>query len=184
VIYRYRLDGLDDAWQDAGHRTEAIYTRLKAGSYTFRVSASNGDGIWTAPMSSATFVVLPSFYETTWFYAVSIAAVLVLTWTIYQLRLRQLRRRHEAQNPARLELAHVARLATLSTMTASITHEVSQPISGILTNANTCARMLAADAPNVAGAAETVRRSIRDANRANEVIKRLRAMFSKKEPSI
>jgi PAS domain S-box-containing protein len=93
-------------------------------------------------------------------------------------------RADEALNQARLELAHVARLATLSAMTASITHEVSQPLSGILTNANTCARMLAADPPNIVGAAETVRRTIRDANRATEVIKRLRAMFAKKAPTI
>jgi PAS domain S-box-containing protein len=93
-------------------------------------------------------------------------------------------RADEALNKARLELTHVARLATLSAMTASITHEVSQPISGILTNANTCARMLAVDPPNVAGAAETIRRTIRDANRATEVIKRLRAMFAKKAPAI
>jgi PAS domain S-box-containing protein len=90
----------------------------------------------------------------------------------------------EALSQARLELTHVARMATLSTMTASITHEVAQPISGILTNSNTCARMLAADPPNIAGAAETVRRAIRDANRASEVIKRLRAMFAKKAPTI
>jgi signal transduction histidine kinase/PAS domain-containing protein len=91
-------------------------------------------------------------------------------------------RADEALNQARLELTHVARIATLSAMTASITHEVSQPISGILTNANTGARMLAADPPNVVGAAETVRRTIRDANRASEVIKRMRAMFAKKAP--
>ena len=90
----------------------------------------------------------------------------------------------EALSQARLELTHVARMATLSTMTASITHEVAQPISGILTNTNTCARMLAADPPNIAGAAETVRRAIRDAHRASEVIKRLRAMFAKKAPTM
>jgi PAS domain S-box-containing protein len=93
-------------------------------------------------------------------------------------------RADEALNQARLELTHVARLATLSAMTASITHEVSQPIAGILTNANTGARMLAAEPPNVVGAAETVRRTIRDANRATEVIKRLRAMFAKKAPTM
>ena len=89
-----------------------------------------------------------------------------------------------ALNQARLELAHVARMATLSAMTASITHEVSQPIAGILTNAATCARMLAADPPNVTGAVETVRRTIRDANRAADVIKRMRAMFAKKAPTL
>ncbi len=93
-------------------------------------------------------------------------------------------RTDEALNQARLELTHVARMATISAMTASITHEVSQPISGILTNANTGIRMLAADPPNVAGAAETVRRTIRDANRASEVIKRMRAMFAKKAPTM
>jgi PAS domain S-box-containing protein len=90
----------------------------------------------------------------------------------------------EALNQARLELTHVARMATLSAMTASITHEVAQPISGILTNSNTCARALAADPPNVERAAETNRRTIRDANRASEVVKRLRAMFAKKAPTI
>jgi C4-dicarboxylate-specific signal transduction histidine kinase len=93
-------------------------------------------------------------------------------------------RAEEALSKARLELTHVARMATLSAMTASITHEVSQPIFGILTNANTCARMLAAEPPNLKGAAETVRRTIRDANRASEVIKRLRAMFAKKAPTL
>jgi signal transduction histidine kinase len=69
-------------------------------------------------------------------------------------------------------------------MTASIAHEVSQPIAGILTNASTLARMLAAEPPNLPGANETVRRTIRDANRASEVVKRLRAMFSKKAPTL
>ncbi len=90
----------------------------------------------------------------------------------------------EALNQARSELAHVARVATLNAMTASIAHEVSQPLAGIMTNANTCVRMLAADPPNVAIAAETARRTIRDANRATEVIQRLRAMFSTKAPSM
>ena len=90
------------------------------------------------------------------------------------------RQAEEGLAQARSELAHVARVATLNAMTASIAHEVSQPLSGILTNSNTCVRMLGADPPNLAGAAETVRRTIRDANRATEVIKRLRAMFSTK----
>ena len=69
----------------------------------------------------------------------------------------------------------------LSTLTASIAHEVNQPLSGIITNASTCLRMLAADPPDVDGARETARRTIRDGNRASDVITRLRALFSKKE---
>jgi PAS domain S-box-containing protein len=87
----------------------------------------------------------------------------------------------EALGKARSELAHVARVTSLGALTASIAHEVNQPLLGIITNAGTCLRMLAADPPNVDGARETARRTIRDGNRASDVIKRLRALFSKKD---
>jgi PAS domain S-box-containing protein len=87
----------------------------------------------------------------------------------------------ESLNRARADLAHVARVTALSTLTASIAHEVNQPLSGIVTNAGTCLRMLDADPPNVEGARETARRTIRDGHRAANVIARLRAMFSRKE---
>lgn len=70
---------------------------------------------------------------------------------------------------------------TSSTLTASIAHEVNQPLSGIITNAGTCLRMLDADPPNLEGARETARRAIRDGHRASEVMTRLRALFSKRE---
>jgi PAS domain S-box-containing protein len=87
----------------------------------------------------------------------------------------------EALSRARSELAHVARVTTLSMLTASITHEVNQPLSGIITNASTCLRMLDANPPNVDGARETARRTIRDGNRASDVISRLRDLFTKRE---
>jgi signal transduction histidine kinase len=79
VIYRYQLQGLDRDWQDVGHRTEAIYTHLRPGHYTFRVVASSGDGVWTPPVS-AQFSVLPSFYQTWWFFALCALAGLLLLW--------------------------------------------------------------------------------------------------------
>jgi PAS domain S-box-containing protein len=85
-----------------------------------------------------------------------------------------------AIDKARSELAHVTRVMSLGTLTASIAHEVNQPLAGIITNASTCLRMLAADPPNIKGAQETARRTIRDGNRAADVIARLRALFSKK----
>jgi PAS domain S-box-containing protein len=87
----------------------------------------------------------------------------------------------EALTQARSDLAHVTRVTSLGVLTASIAHEVSQPLSGIITNAGTCLRMLAAEPPNVEGARETAKRTIRDGNRASELITRLRALFSKKE---
>jgi len=68
-------------------------------------------------------------------------------------------------------------------LTASIAHEVNQPLSGIITNAGTCLRMLDADPPNVDGARQTAQRTIRDGHRAADVITRLRALFSKKNVS-
>jgi PAS domain S-box-containing protein len=87
----------------------------------------------------------------------------------------------EALAKARSELADVARVTSLATLTASIAHEVNQPLSGIVTNASTCLRMLTLDPPNVHGARETARRTIRDANRASDVITRLRALYGKKD---
>jgi C4-dicarboxylate-specific signal transduction histidine kinase len=87
----------------------------------------------------------------------------------------------EALAKSRSDLAKVARATTLGVLTASIAHEVNQPLSGIITNASTCLRMLDANPPNLEGARETVRRTIRDGNRASDVITRLRALFSKEE---
>jgi PAS domain S-box-containing protein len=91
------------------------------------------------------------------------------------------RRSEQDLAKARSELGKVARVTSLGVLTASIAHEVSQPLSGIITNAGTCLRMLDADPPNVEGARETVRRTIRDANRASDVIARLRALFRNDE---
>jgi signal transduction histidine kinase len=90
----------------------------------------------------------------------------------------------QALGKAQSELARVARANALSALTASIAHEVNQPLSGIITNASTSLRMLAAEPPDVDGARETARRTIRDGNRAADVIARVRALFTGKEPAI
>jgi PAS domain S-box-containing protein len=87
----------------------------------------------------------------------------------------------EALDRARSELAHVSRLTAVSAFTASIAHEVNQPLSGIITNAGTCLRMLATDPPDVDGARETAKRTLRDGNRASDVITRLRRLYSRRE---
>ena len=90
----------------------------------------------------------------------------------------------EALGKARSELAHVARVMSLGALTASIAHEVNQPLSGIITNASTCMRMLDAEPPNVDGARETAKRTIRDGRRAADVITRLRALFTNKDAAL
>src|SRR4030095_15431816 len=73
----------------------------------------------------------------------------------------------QALNKARAELAHFSRVTTLGALTASIAHEVNQPLAGIITNATTCLRMLNADPPNLDGARTTTQRTLRDGNRAD-----------------
>ncbi|MER9438520.1 PAS domain-containing protein [Mesorhizobium sp. M0618] len=87
-------------------------------------------------------------------------------------------------NRAREDLAHVARVTALSTLTASIAHEVSQPLAGIITNSSTCLRLLAAEPPDVAGALANTQRTLRDGNRASEVIKRLRSLYARRAPTL
>jgi PAS domain S-box-containing protein len=87
------------------------------------------------------------------------------------------RRYHDIQ----LELAHANRIATLGQLSASITHELNQPLTGIITNCSTCLRILTSDPLNLDGAREAVRRTLRDGNRASDVIARLRALFNKQD---
>jgi PAS domain S-box-containing protein len=89
------------------------------------------------------------------------------------------RRYHEIQ----LQLAHANRIATIAQLSASIAHEINQPLTGIITNCSTCLAMLTTEPMNIDGAREALRRTMRDGNRAADVIARLRALFSKKEPA-
>jgi signal transduction histidine kinase len=79
-------------------------------------------------------------------------------------------------------LAHFARVATLGELTASIVHEVNQPLAGVVSSGNACQRWLAADPPNIERAAQSVERMIRDANRAHEVVERVRDLARKTPP--
>ncbi len=93
------------------------------------------------------------------------------------------RRSEEALSALRSDLAHATRAMSLGVLTASIAHEVNQPLAGIVANAGTSLRMLANDPPNIEGARETAKRTLRDANRASDVVVRLRSLFGKKETS-
>jgi hypothetical protein len=93
----------------------------------------------------------------------------------------ELHQASEALHELQMTMSRAVQVATVGELAASIAHEVNQPLSGIVTNASTCVRMLDADPPNIDGARETARRTIRDGNRAADVIARLRALFSKRE---
>ena len=87
----------------------------------------------------------------------------------------------EALDQSRATLTHMARLTTLEILAPTIAHEVTQPLAGIMTNANTCLRTLATDPPNLEGARAAARRALRDVERAHDLITRLRMLVAKKE---
>ncbi len=93
-------------------------------------------------------------------------------------------RAQEALQKAQAELAHVSRLMTLGELTASISHEVNQPIAAIVTNGQICLRLLALETPRPDDMRTTVERIVRDANRASEVIQRIRALAKRTEPQM
>ena len=102
VRFRYRLAGDGGGWHDAGTRREAFFTNLKPGSYRFHVVASNDDGVWNEQGAALDFVLLPAFYQTRTFLALSLAALVLLAWTAYRWHLRQIAARLDLQFQERL----------------------------------------------------------------------------------
>ncbi len=89
------------------------------------------------------------------------------------------KRAAEALRQAEADLAHVSRVTMLGELTASLAHEVNQPITAAVTNANTCVRWLAGDAPNIQEARDAAIRSAKDGTRAADIISRIRLLFEK-----
>jgi signal transduction histidine kinase/ligand-binding sensor domain-containing protein len=88
VRFRYRLDGVDKDWQDAGNRRDAYYSNLAPGSYRFHVSAANDDGAWSTQDAELVIAIAPWFYQTLWFYALCVALVVGLIAIFFLWRMR------------------------------------------------------------------------------------------------
>ena len=91
--FKYRLEGLDDDWIDAGTRRLAYFSYVPPGNYTFRVIASNSDGVWNEEGARLKIVVLPPFYRTWWFlmlaaFGIGAAAFLLFKWRVSQIKLK------------------------------------------------------------------------------------------------
>jgi signal transduction histidine kinase/ligand-binding sensor domain-containing protein len=96
VRYRYMLENFDPGWTEAGSRRTAYYTNIPAGQYTFRVQAANNDGVWNAEGAALTFELRPHFYQTLWFYALLILALVGLVVLVQRLRLNRAEREFNA----------------------------------------------------------------------------------------
>jgi len=110
VKFRYRLDGYDHDWHEAGTRRQAFYTNLPPGKYSFRVIASNSDGVWNQSAAKLDFSIAPAYYQTNWFRALCACIFLALLWAAYQWRVRQLQHQFDMTLEARVgERTRIAR---------------------------------------------------------------------------
>ncbi|HMS41852.1 MAG TPA: two-component regulator propeller domain-containing protein [Pyrinomonadaceae bacterium] len=97
IRFRYKLEGLDKDWVNAGTRRNVNYSYLPSGEYVFRVTAANADGVWNADGKSIKIIVLTPFYKTRWFWALVSVFALVLIYLIYRYRIVQLQKMNLAQ---------------------------------------------------------------------------------------
>jgi signal transduction histidine kinase/ligand-binding sensor domain-containing protein len=134
VRFHYQLGGSDAGWIDAGTRREAFYTNLRPGTYHFRVSASNEDGVWNDAGTSIDIVIPPTFVQTGWFLALCTLAAAVATWLLYRLRVRRvasaIRARFDATLAERTRIARELHDTLLQEFTGITLH--LQAVQGML----------------------------------------------------
>jgi signal transduction histidine kinase/ligand-binding sensor domain-containing protein len=110
ILFRYKLEGTDRDWQDAGNRRQAFYNDLPPGNYRFRVAACNNSGVWNEAGTFLDFSIAPAYYQTTWFRVSCVAVFLVLLWGIYRLRIKELQHQFAIGLEARVnERTRIAR---------------------------------------------------------------------------
>ncbi len=96
VLFRYRMEGFDRGWIESGTRRSVTYTNLPAGKrLTLRIMACNNDGVWNETGAAFVFTVKPRFYQTSWFTAFGVVALIFMGAAVSHLRLLRLRQRKE-----------------------------------------------------------------------------------------
>jgi signal transduction histidine kinase/ligand-binding sensor domain-containing protein len=185
VRFRYKLEGWDSDWKDVGNRRQAFYTGLGPGPYQFRVTASNNDGVWNEAGTSLDFSVAPAYYQTTLFRIAGVAVFFALLWLLHHLRLMALARAFNMRERLRqleLDVAHKNRLTTMGELTASLAHEITQPIASARNNARAALNFLERRPPDFGEVGEALGCIVADADRAGDIIDRIRDHIKKAPP--
>ncbi len=195
VDVRYRIDGYDSQWIDAGLDRVAHYTDLSPGNYSFHVATRLGNGTW-AEAEPVRFIVRPRWWETRVFQSASLAGLLGLiglgvqlrTWSMRsanELLRSEIRARERAEFASRQrqeELGRMSRAASMGALTASIAHEVKQPLFAIVSNAQTATHLLNADPPDIQEVREALGDIASDGSRASSIIDHVRLLVRKTPP--
>ena len=97
VQFRYMLEGFDDSWINVQDRRVALYSKIPPGDYTFKVIASNNDGVWNEEGASLRVTITPPFWQTNWFYGIIGFLFLSFGPIVYYYRVQQLKKENERQ---------------------------------------------------------------------------------------
>jgi len=162
--YLYRLDGVDDDWRDPETRRRAGYTDLRPGQYTFRVRASNHDGVWTEVGTELELVIRPPWWKADWAKGIYTVLAVLAMWVIYrQITLRErMRGRLAVQRAESRKLQEIDELKTR--FLTNITHEFRTPLTLIRVPLQRLQRRLTGDD------GESVETMVRNADRLEQLI--------------
>lgn len=149
VRFKYKLEGFDKDWIDSGTRRIAYYTNLRPGAYTFRVIASNNDGVWNETGATFSLYLKPYFYQTYWFYAVCLLALAMLAWLLFRLRVRGLQAQFSAVLAERTRIAR------------EIHDNLAQEMSGLSVQLEVVARTMPPGADAAMSSLDRARRQVR-----------------------
>ncbi len=147
--FKYKLEGVDSDWVDAGSRRVAYYNNIGPGQHIFRVIASNNDGVWNETGASLNFYLAPHFYETTWFYSAVLLFIGGAIVGVYRLNVRRLQKRqkvledlvedrtkhlkHEIVERQRVQaqLIEVSRKAGMAEVASGVLHNVGNVLNSV-----------------------------------------------------
>jgi signal transduction histidine kinase len=130
--YMIKMEGVDDVWHNVGSRREAFYTNLRPGHYTFRLKASNSDGVWNPQETRLSIYVEPPFYKTNWAYTIYFFLLLASVFLIDSYRRYKLKLKSEIRikqiEKENLTALHNERMR----MYANFSHELKTPLTLIM----------------------------------------------------
>lgn len=140
--FRYKLDGVDRDWVDAGARHEAYYSQLSPGRYRFRVQACNNDGVWNEMGAHCDVYLAPHFYETAWFYLGCLSIAGLGIFGVYRVRIQRLNHRQRelsnlveertrALQTAHQQLVETSRKAGMAEVASGVLHNVGNVLNSV-----------------------------------------------------
>ena len=188
IQYQVKLEGISHTWEDAKGLRTARYHELPPGEYVFHVRAANDDGLWNEAGTSLAFTMQPFYWQTWWFRLplglLGVSGLAGVVWGVMRGKLRRQEEHlaHERETrQAREQLSHLTRVSMLGELSGSLAHELNQPLTAILSNAQAALRFLNAETVDRDELRAILNDIADDDQRAGEIIRRLRALVKRGE---